>query len=280
MDDGWSKHTVLFAQGNMRSPDFMHPFAQRDRDLWSSLVGTYGVRKVLGSNHPETCDQLNQKGHTKLARGHLFEAEKFFNQAWEGRKDSLGSEHPLTLQSLRQLALVQKRCGWTDASQEILHRHSCHGFSTRHPITSREHAASVRCLGTSLKAVGRLTPLEKTLSSSMAPGRSSRAGSLTYTAARKQKCLATKRSNSEGALDVFNDAAHAKGRRLDEETAEVLLREFALVLFRKYGCCEKAFKDFDLNGNGTLSSSEFTHHARDLFAGDATALFKALDFDR
>jgi len=67
---------------------------------------------------------------------------------------------------------------------------------------------------------------------------------------------------------------------MSDSVAEAILYEFAVVALKKYGDMTTAFKDFDINGNGTLSASEFIHHFKDLFEGDATAIFKALDQDR
>lgn len=271
--------TSLFAQGHLQNLTGMHFYAHRERDLHRTLHGTYGVKQVLGAKHPETLDQLHDLAHTMSARGRTSEAEALFSAAWEGRKDSLGPEHPLTLKSLRELADVRKRCGRIHDSQEVLHSNSCHGYSTRHPITSRAHAASLRTLGKSLKAGVRLSPLEKTLSSSMSPGKSQSAGDLTYKTVRKYEAPIN-RSLSATALSITDSPSHRKGRRMDEETAEAVLYEFAVVLLKRYGDIDTAFKDFDINGNGTLSGSEFAHHFKDLFEGDATAVFKALDYDR
>jgi Ca2+-binding EF-hand superfamily protein len=258
----------------------MHTYAHRERDQRKALDGTYGVQKVLGGKHPETLDQLQQLALTMSSRGRLSEAERLFTLAWEGRKGTLGADHPLTQKSLRDLADVQRRSGWTDSSQELLYQNSCHGFNTRHPMLSREHAASMHCLGSSLKAASRLTALDQTLSSSMAAGRSHSVGNLTYHSVNKYKPPTTWRTHKAAALDIVNDSAHLKGRRLDDESAEELLREFSVVLFKRYGSFEEAFKDFDINGNGTLSGSEFAHHAKHIFDGNIGALFKALDEDR
>eukprot|EP00928_Gymnodinium_smaydae_P026686 TRINITY_DN2087_c1_g1_i3.p1 TRINITY_DN2087_c1_g1~~TRINITY_DN2087_c1_g1_i3.p1 ORF type:complete len:421 (-),score=99.31 TRINITY_DN2087_c1_g1_i3:140-1402(-) len=78
--------------------------------------------------------------------------------------------------------------------------------------------------------------------------------------------------------------ASAHGKRVqDEEEHMELLGRFASMLFgsNKYKSAEAAFRSFDVNGNGTLSASEFHQSAKALcFAGDITAVFKALDYDR
>lgn len=271
--------TSLFAQGHLQNLTNMHYFAHRERDLQRTLHGTYGVKHVLGARHPETLDQLQDMAHAMLGRGRMSEAEALFSLAWEGRKESLGVDHPMTQKSLRELADVRRRCGRNHDCQEVLHSNSCHGYSTRHPITSRAHAASVRTLGKSFKAGLRLTPLEQTLATSMSPGKSHSVGDLTYQSVRK--CTApVGRTLSASQLDTTGSLAHRKGKRMSDSAAEGLLYEFAVVCLKRYGDMESAFKDFDINGNGTLSGSEFAHHFKDLFEGDATTIFKALDEDR
>eukprot|EP00971_Amphidinium_carterae_P323703 6433101-Amphidinium_carterae.1 len=77
------------------------------------------------------------------------------------------------------------------------------------------------------------------------------------------------------------DFAHTIGRRIADEDALPMLREFAALLMDKYQDAEVAFKAFDINGNGSLSGSEFIQYARLLnFNGDLMVVFKALDKDR
>mmetsp|Transcript_44465 Transcript_44465/g.105371 ORF Transcript_44465/g.105371 Transcript_44465/m.105371 type:complete len:429 (+) Transcript_44465:110-1396(+) len=77
------------------------------------------------------------------------------------------------------------------------------------------------------------------------------------------------------------DFAHTMGRRVADEDAVPLLRDFAAVLMGKYENAVSAFKAFDINNNGSLSGSEFVQYARLLnFQGDLMVVFKALDKDR
>jgi hypothetical protein len=84
-----------------------------------------------------------------------------------------------------------------------------------------------------------------------------------------------------GITSLDNDAAHAVGRRLGEAEGKKLLKEFADFLMAKYPDSDAAFRAFDINGNGSLTQSEFIYGVKMLsFQGDLISLFKALDMDR
>mmetsp|Transcript_55085 Transcript_55085/g.128919 ORF Transcript_55085/g.128919 Transcript_55085/m.128919 type:complete len:499 (+) Transcript_55085:43-1539(+) len=73
----------------------------------------------------------------------------------------------------------------------------------------------------------------------------------------------------------------ATGRRVEGVEAEhALLEEFATAMMYKYPNAVKAFRIFDINGNGYLSLSEFAQYAKTFYTGDATSVFKALDHSR
>lgn len=260
-----------FAQGHMSNyGNLSHTHAQREHSWRTHLDGAYGSAKVLGGRHPQTLDQLVQLGQTLLAQGRLPEAEMAFSQCWEGRRETLGEAHPMTHRALRELAEVRRRCGHRDAAQEVLYKGSCHGFDTRHPLGSSPQSASLRSLGVALKAGARLSGLEKDLAASLRPGSTPLWKSKSETALAKAKSKAVSHESS---------FVKGKGRRLDPEAAAALLREFAVICLNKYGDGAKAFKAFDINGNGTLSGSEFAQYAKLIFDGDVTAVFKALDED-
>lgn len=260
----------------MFNQDPMHYLHVQARDQKCRLDGTYGAKKYLFPNHPEMSDQFADMAKTKAHQGRLAEAAELHSLAWEGRKATLGETHPLTQRSLRELAEVQKRCGLQGAAMEMLHTNGCHGYSTRHITTSRQHAATMHMLDTQLKATSRLSSLDQTLSASMHSGRSFSTGCLNETFLRKGAMEQRRRA----VMQATGEYASRKGRRLNADEAEDELRRFAVVMLTKYDSVQAAFKAFDINGNGTLSGSEFCHYAKFIYDGDATAVFKALDQDR
>lgn len=261
----------------MFNQDPMHYLHVQERVLRRDLDGTYGLKKYLHNNHPETSDQYRHLAQTMSNQGRLPDAAAFLTLAWEGRKATLGENHPLTQRSLRELADVQKRCGCHEASLEMLHNNDCHGYSTRHTTTSREHAVKMHILETELKAGSRLSPLNCELASTIKPGRSLSDSSLFF---KKGVAVPRKRPVSQGCVSASSEAAHRKGRRLTPEEEEAILRDFAVVLLTRYPNVQDAFRAFDINGNGTLSGTEFAHYAKYFFDGDAQATFKALDINK
>jgi len=93
--------------------------------------------------------------------------------------------------------------------------------------------------------------------------------------------LSASASRLLGVTSMDHDATHAVGRRREEKEARTMLKEFAGVLMQKYPDSGAAFRAFDINGNGSLSQSEFVYSAKLLaYNGDLISLFKALDIDR
>lgn len=259
-----------------------HWLLVREREVKSSLDGPCGSRRHLPSNHPDTCDHFAHMGLTMTHQGRLSDAANFLSRAWEGRKVTLGESHPLTLRSLREFAEVQKRCGSPEASQKLLHDNDCHGYHTRSPTFSRQHAASMNSLDC-LKATDRMSSLDSKLATSMSTGSIAtflKKGQMLQR--RRPVMLANVESDSpyRKGRRRSDAEAHRKGRRMSDAEAESELLKFSAALFNKYESVEGAFKAFDINGNGTLSGSEFNHYAKYLYNGDCVAVFKALDGDR
>jgi len=84
-----------------------------------------------------------------------------------------------------------------------------------------------------------------------------------------------------GLTSVDWEAASMVGKRREDGEAVDMLRDFARVLMTKYRDSDAAFRAFDINGNGTLSGSEFVQSAKQMkWPGDVVAVFKAIDIDR
>lgn len=246
---------------------------QREKDVRAALDGPCGSSKSLGAHHPGTLDQLAQLGNALLAQGRLTEAELALTSCWEGRRATLGESHPQTHRALREMAEVRRRCGYRSAAQEVLHRSQCHGLDTRHPISSVPHAVSLRSIGVALKAGKRLTSLERELAGSKRPG------STPLWKSKSTSALAKAKLKAKAKAAISLGPPKGIGRRLDPEAAAAVLRQFAVLIMTKYGDVKKAFHAFDINGNGTLSGSEFASYAKLIYEGDVTAVFKALDVD-
>eukprot|EP00930_Biecheleria_cincta_P007265 TRINITY_DN108464_c0_g1_i1.p1 TRINITY_DN108464_c0_g1~~TRINITY_DN108464_c0_g1_i1.p1 ORF type:complete len:228 (+),score=14.12 TRINITY_DN108464_c0_g1_i1:59-685(+) len=90
-------------------------------------------RNHLGPLHPVNHDDLHDLGTLYARQGQLVKAAEAYKQAWEGRQATLGADHPMTHQSMREFAEVQRRYGNRETALEILKNNECHGFSQRHP---------------------------------------------------------------------------------------------------------------------------------------------------
>ncbi len=62
--------------------------------------------RVLGKEHPDTTQSVNNLAFLCQAQGRLAEAEPLYKRALEGRERVLGMEHPDTLTSVNNLALL------------------------------------------------------------------------------------------------------------------------------------------------------------------------------
>ena len=62
-----------------------------------------GYERVLGVDHPDTLNSVNNLGGLLMKQGKLEEAEVLFRRALEGCKRVLGSDHPYTLNAGRGL---------------------------------------------------------------------------------------------------------------------------------------------------------------------------------
>jgi hypothetical protein len=258
----------------------MNYLVVRERESTKGLHGLDGIygpkrwSRLSNAHQGETHDMLSDLAKSKTMQGRPSDAADILSVVLEGRKSVLGETHPLTQRTLRELADLQRRTGLVHAAKEMLHENNCHGYGTRHITTSREHAARMHMVDNQLKGTSRLAPLECDLAASMQPGKSFSTGCLNQFFLRRGAAEARKKPVA------VQSPENRKGRRLTQEEAEEVLFQFAIVLLTKYENVEAAFKAFDINGNGTLSGSEFSHYAKFIWSGDSVAVFKALDDNR
>ncbi|RKK27891.1 hypothetical protein BFJ66_g16444 [Fusarium oxysporum f. sp. cepae] len=71
--------------------------------------------KVLGKEHPDTLDSMNNLALVLDKMGEYGEAEKMHREALEAREKVLGKEHPDTLDSMNNLALVLRKSRGVEA---------------------------------------------------------------------------------------------------------------------------------------------------------------------
>ena len=67
---------------------------------------TARVRHVLGEDHPETLDSLNDMGFLLQKMGKLDEALPYYQEALEGMRRVLGDDHPSTLDAIGNMGTL------------------------------------------------------------------------------------------------------------------------------------------------------------------------------
>ncbi|MFU8828675.1 MAG: tetratricopeptide repeat protein, partial [Phycisphaerales bacterium] len=81
-------------------------------------------RRVLGDEHPDTLNSINNMGSLLNAQGKLAEADPYSREALDGFRRVLGNEHPNTLLSMynlgKTLVALQK---WDEAQALCLECH-------------------------------------------------------------------------------------------------------------------------------------------------------------
>jgi hypothetical protein len=68
-------------------------------------------KRVLGAEHPDTLNSMNNLTSTYSNQGRWKEAEELEVQVMETRKSVLGTEHPDTLNSMANLASTYQHQG-------------------------------------------------------------------------------------------------------------------------------------------------------------------------
>jgi len=100
------------------------------------MYGVEGTAKPhLGEAHPCHLDQLHETGYVMQCQNRPNDAVEVLRLAWEGRRAKLGEDHPLTHNSLRDLAEALRQRGESSTAQDLLWDNRCHGFFTRHPTS-------------------------------------------------------------------------------------------------------------------------------------------------
>jgi CHAT domain-containing protein/tetratricopeptide (TPR) repeat protein len=70
--------------------------------LLEKMLETY--RRLLGDDHPDTCDCYNNVAHFLWAQGKYAQAQPLYEKALEGHRRLLTDEHPITARTLDNLA--------------------------------------------------------------------------------------------------------------------------------------------------------------------------------
>ena len=78
------------------------------------------MNRLLGEDHPQTLQAINDLGILHRKQQHYEIAEKFLTDAHERRITKLGDEHPRTLQSKHELALLYKQQKLYDKAEPML----------------------------------------------------------------------------------------------------------------------------------------------------------------
>jgi tetratricopeptide (TPR) repeat protein len=86
-----------------------------------------GFRRVLGDDHPDTLDSINNLALTRQDLGDLDGARGLHEQTLTARRRLLGDDHPDTLTSMNNLALTRQDLGDLDGARQ-LHEQALAGF--------------------------------------------------------------------------------------------------------------------------------------------------------
>ena len=76
-------------------------------------------KKMLGDEHPDVADSLNNLASLYKNQGKYDEAEKMFKESLAMRKKMLGEEHPDVAQSLNNLAALYENQGKYDEAEKM-----------------------------------------------------------------------------------------------------------------------------------------------------------------
>jgi tetratricopeptide (TPR) repeat protein len=105
-------------------------------------------RRVLGEDHPDTLDAINNLGQTRRDLGDLDGARELHEQGLAGCRRVLGEDHPDTLTSMNNLAAIRRGLGDLDGARQ-LHEQTLAGLrrvlGEDHPdtLTSMDNLAKV-----------------------------------------------------------------------------------------------------------------------------------------
>ncbi|KAK3348603.1 hypothetical protein B0T25DRAFT_623733 [Lasiosphaeria hispida] len=91
--------------------------------------------KVLGKEHPDTLNSMNNLASGLQSQGKYEEAEQMHQQALELRKKVLGKEHPNTLSSMNNLASVLRSQGKYEEAEQM-HQQA---LELREKVLGKEH---------------------------------------------------------------------------------------------------------------------------------------------
>ncbi|KAL1995554.1 hypothetical protein VTN49DRAFT_1741 [Thermomyces lanuginosus] len=128
--------------GQYREADLMHRRALEKRE------------KVLGYNHPDTLDSIDNLGIALEKQGQYERAEAMHRRALEGREKVLGQNHSATLASVSNLGVVLHKQGKYELA-EGMHRRALEGREKALGPHHLDTLVSVSNLGKSLRRQGK-----------------------------------------------------------------------------------------------------------------------------
>ena len=115
--------------------------------------------RVLGKDHPDTLQSVDNLAALYQAQGRLTEAEPFYKRALEAGERVLGKDHPRTLQSLANLAALYQAQGRLAEAEPLKKR----ALEASERVLGKEHPdtlQTVNNLAFLYQAQGRLTEAE------------------------------------------------------------------------------------------------------------------------
>jgi tetratricopeptide (TPR) repeat protein len=152
--DGATSAGILERIGRCQESNGQYvPAELAHRQAWSLRKG------LLGQEHPDTLDSVNNLGLVLRSQGKYTEAKAMHQQALEGREKVLGQEHPGTLASINNLGLVLSMQGKYKEA-EAMHQQALEGYKK---VLGQEHPntlTSLNNLGLVLSMQGKYKEAE------------------------------------------------------------------------------------------------------------------------
>ena len=192
-------------------------------------------RRLLGEEHPDTLESMEQLARLLRARGRYDEAEAQFAKVLSIRRRTLGEEHPRTLYTMSRMAWLLYKKDRPDEA-EALYRQA---LAIRRRVLGPDHDDTLECmmdLGTLYRLVGRYAEAEAILEETLARARRALGEDhlLTLDALGELGWLCQVQEKYARAEVRFRELLDAHRRTLGEERPQTLQTMYGLGVVLHY----------------------------------------------
>ena len=181
-------------------------------------------RRVLGNEHPDTLDLINDMGLLLSEQGKLDEAEVYYTEALEAKRRVLGNEHPSTLASIGNMGALLLDQGMYDEAQVYY----TEALETNRRVQGDDHPdtlISINNMGVLLKRQGKYDEAEVYYTEAL-EGRRRVLGDehpSTLISINNMGVLLKRQGKYEEAMPYYMAALEAKRRVLGDEHPDTLI---------------------------------------------------------